>query len=130
MTIVNSFVTYADMLTDDGTDYGTGYYMTVCYNDGGRDFFGPYTYEEDAKSNNNVLYWTMEFQFDDQDLFEALGIKEEWEEDELSDQYAEQDARTLKEYGFWSSTRTILSLCPSLSWRILPLVGTKYSYRI
>lgn len=41
----------------------------------------------------------MEFQFDDQDLFEALGIKEEWEE-ELSDQYAEEDARTLKEYGF------------------------------
>ena len=41
----------------------------------------------------------MEFQFDDQDLFEALGIKEEWEE-ELADEYAEEDARTLKEYGF------------------------------
>lgn len=37
---------------------------------------------------------------DDIDLFEALGITEDWEEDELSDQYAEEDARTLKEYGF------------------------------
>ena len=27
-------------------------------------------------------------------------IKEEWEEEEISDTYAEQDARTLKEYGF------------------------------
>lgn len=42
----------------------------------------------------------MDFLIDDQDLFEALGIKEEWEEQELSDEYAEQDARTLKEYGF------------------------------
>lgn len=42
----------------------------------------------------------MEFQFDDQDLFQALGISEEWEDEELADQYAEQDARTLKEYGF------------------------------
>ena len=37
---------------------------------------------------------------DDVDLFEALGIAEEWEEQEVADQYAEQDARTLKEYGF------------------------------
>ena len=37
---------------------------------------------------------------DDIDLFEALGITEEWEEQELADRYAEQDARTLKEYGF------------------------------
>ena len=42
----------------------------------------------------------MEFLTDDQDLFEALGIKEEWEDEEISDQYAEQDARTLREYGF------------------------------
>jgi len=43
---------------------------------------------------------TMDFFTDDTDLFEALGIKEEWEEEEISDAYAEQDARTLKEYGF------------------------------
>lgn len=42
----------------------------------------------------------MDFHFDDQDLFTALGINEEWEEQELSDAYAEEDARTLKEYGY------------------------------
>ena len=42
----------------------------------------------------------MDFFTEDQDLFEALGIKEEWEEDEVSDSYSEEDARTLKEYGF------------------------------
>jgi len=36
----------------------------------------------------------------DIDLFEALGISEEWEDQEVADEYAEQDARTLKEYGF------------------------------
>jgi len=42
---------------------------------------------------NNIL-------IDEADLFEALGISEEWEEHEVSDKYAEEDARTLKEYGF------------------------------
>ena len=36
----------------------------------------------------------------DIDLFEALGISEEWEDQDVADEYAEQDARTLKEYGF------------------------------
>ena len=36
----------------------------------------------------------------DLDLFEALGIAEEWEDQQVADEYAEQDARTLKEYGF------------------------------
>lgn len=36
----------------------------------------------------------------DIDLFEALGISEEWEDQEIADKYAEQDARTLEEYGF------------------------------
>ena len=40
----------------------------------------------------------------DVDLFEALGITEEWEDQQLADEYAEQDARTLKEYGFWFRT--------------------------
>ena len=42
---------------------------------------------------NNILT-------DDIDLFEALNITEEWEDQEVADKYAEQDARTLKEYGF------------------------------
>lgn len=36
----------------------------------------------------------------DDDIFTALGITEEWEDEKVSDQYAEEDARTLKEYGF------------------------------
>lgn len=36
----------------------------------------------------------------DIDLFEALGITEEWEDQQVADEYAEQDARILKEYGF------------------------------
>ncbi len=43
---------------------------------------------------------TEQFQFSDDDIFVALGISEEWEDQELADEYAEQDARTLKEYGF------------------------------
>ena len=42
---------------------------------------------------NNILT-------DDIDLFEALGITKEWEDQQVADEYAEQDARTLKEYGF------------------------------
>ena len=42
----------------------------------------------------------------DLDLFEALGITEEWEDQQLADEYTEQDARTLKEYGFWSRTNS------------------------
>jgi hypothetical protein len=42
-----------------------------------------------------------EFAYNDVDLFESLGIAEEWEEqEENSDPYAELDAKTLKEYGF------------------------------
>ena len=43
---------------------------------------------------------TEQFHFSDDDIFAALGISEEWEDQELADEYAEQDARTLKEYGF------------------------------
>ena len=42
----------------------------------------------------------MDYFTEETDLFEALGIKEEWEDDEVSDSYAEEDARTLREYGF------------------------------
>ncbi len=36
----------------------------------------------------------------EEDLFAALGIGEEWEEQEEIDAYAAEDARILKEYGF------------------------------
>ena len=37
----------------------------------------------------------------DSDIFEALGISEEWEnEEETINQYAQEDARILKEYGY------------------------------
>ena len=35
----------------------------------------------------------------DEDIFTALGITEEWEDDE-KDQYTEEDARIVKEYGY------------------------------
>ncbi len=72
----------------------------------------------------------MDYLIDDQDLFEALGIKEEWEEQELSDEYAEQDARTLKEYGFWfrNSYRAVFPICPSHFRKCLPMAWSKYSY--
>ena len=38
--------------------------------------------------------------YDDEDIFTALGIKDEWEDEESTDAYAEEDARILKEYGF------------------------------
>jgi hypothetical protein len=38
-------------------------------------------------------------QINNEDIFDILGINEEIDED-IADAYAEQDARTLKEYGF------------------------------
>ena len=43
-------VSFADAITDDGIDYGTGYYLTCLFNDGTRDYFGPFDYKEDALS--------------------------------------------------------------------------------
>ena len=37
---------------------------------------------------------------EDFDLFEALGITEEWEDQQIADEYAEQDSKILKEYGY------------------------------
>jgi len=50
MFITNQYITFADAVSQDGTDYGTGYYLTQEYSNGSRDFFGPYNYEEDAHS--------------------------------------------------------------------------------
>ena len=40
--------------------------------------------------------------YDEEDIFTALGIKDEWEDDDddSTDVYAKEDARILKEYGF------------------------------
>ena len=52
MFITNQYVTFADAVTDDGTDYGTGYYLTQEYSNGKADLFGPYDYAEDAITNH------------------------------------------------------------------------------
>jgi len=56
MTIIESAVTFADAMTDEGVDYGTGYYVTHHYSDGHFDFYGPYDYEEDARSTVNPYF--------------------------------------------------------------------------
>jgi len=48
MRIIDQVVTYADAVTDDGIDYGTGYYITKQYTNGQSDLYGPFNYEEDA----------------------------------------------------------------------------------
>ena len=49
MSIIDSIVTFADALSDEGIDYGTGYYVTQRYSDGGTDLFGPFETEEQAQ---------------------------------------------------------------------------------
>lgn len=48
MTIIDQIISYADALTDDYIDYGTGYYLTQQYSDGSVSSYGPFPYEEDA----------------------------------------------------------------------------------
>lgn len=55
MTIIEAFVSFADAVTDDGIDYGTGYYLTQAYSDGTRDYFGPFDYASDAINGNNAI---------------------------------------------------------------------------
>ena len=49
MLIVDSFITFVDALSDDGIDYGTGYYVDQRYSDGGTDLYGPFQTEEQAQ---------------------------------------------------------------------------------
>ena len=56
MTILlNSTVTFADAMSDEGVDYGTGYYLTHEYSDGTMDYYGPYDFEEDAILNTSYF---------------------------------------------------------------------------
>jgi len=37
---------------------------------------------------------------DSTDIFEALGMSEEWEDEQTTNAYAVEDAKTLTEYGY------------------------------
>jgi len=56
MTIIDQAISYADALTDDYIDYGTGYYLTHQYSDGSVSTYGPFHYEEDAAATLSLLY--------------------------------------------------------------------------
>ena len=49
MSIIDSMITFVDALSEDGVDYGTGYYVNQSYSDGGTDLFGPFQTEEQAQ---------------------------------------------------------------------------------
>lgn len=49
MHVTDQFITYADAITDEGIDYGTGYYLTQEFSNGKTELFGPFNYEEDAR---------------------------------------------------------------------------------
>jgi len=50
MFITDQYITFADAISNEGVDYGTGYYITQRYSNGSMEYFGPYDYEEDAQS--------------------------------------------------------------------------------
>ena len=54
MFITDQHITFADAITDDGVDYGTGYYLTQEYHNGKIEMFGPFDYEEDARVIANL----------------------------------------------------------------------------
>ena len=53
MFITNQYITYADAVTEDDVDYGTGYYLTQEYSNGKTELFGPFNYEDDARQLTN-----------------------------------------------------------------------------
>ncbi len=57
MSITERRVFFTDAVSQDGIDYGTGYYLSITMSGGGTDLFGPYNYEEDATSNNNITLY-------------------------------------------------------------------------
>lgn len=56
MTLIQREICFADALTDEGVDYGTGYWVIQYYSDGETDMFGPYDYEEDARALTALNY--------------------------------------------------------------------------
>ena len=53
MHVTDQKVTYAYAISDEGVDYGTGYYVTQEYNNGRTEFYGPFDHEEDARNLAN-----------------------------------------------------------------------------
>jgi len=51
--VTDQYITYADAVTEDGIDYGTGYYLTQEYNNGRTELFGPFNFEEEAREIAN-----------------------------------------------------------------------------
>ena len=49
MFVTDQSITFANAITEDGVDYGTGYYLTQEYYNGKTELFGPFDYEEDAR---------------------------------------------------------------------------------
>lgn len=56
MHVIDAFVTFADAITEEGVDYGTGYYATRKYSNGHLDTFGPFDFEEDAREFTRTIY--------------------------------------------------------------------------
>lgn len=54
--VVDSEVVFADGFSEDGVDYGTGYYVTKYRRDGKVEHYGPYNYEEDALLISSTVY--------------------------------------------------------------------------
>ena len=53
MFVTDQYVTFADAITDDDIDYGTGYYLTQEYYNGKTEVFGPFNFEEEARELAN-----------------------------------------------------------------------------
>ena len=53
MFVTDQHITYADAISADGVDYGTGYYLTQEYHNGKTELFGPFDFEEDARELAN-----------------------------------------------------------------------------
>ena len=53
MHVTDQSITFADAITDDGIDYGTGYYLTQELSNGSTQLFGPFNFEEEARELAN-----------------------------------------------------------------------------
>ena len=56
MSLIQREICFADALTDEGVDYGTGYWVNQYYSYGETDMFGPHNFEEDARSLEPLNY--------------------------------------------------------------------------
>lgn len=54
MFVTDQSITFANAISEDGIDYGTGYYLTQEYNNGQTELFGPFDYEDEARGIANI----------------------------------------------------------------------------